>query len=62
MRYLRKLTFVLLILLVLVVVLPERPAGIKVLVIDPRSQNPEMIPSVVKELDDCASVLRYFKQ
>ncbi len=52
MRYLRKLTFVLLILLVLVVVLPERPAGIKVLVIDPISKNPEVIPSIVKVLDD----------
>ncbi len=51
MRYLRKLTFVLFILLVLAVILTERPAGINVLVIDPISKNPDMIPSVVKVLD-----------
>lgn len=52
MRHFRKLVFVFVILLVLAVVLIDRPAGIKVLVIDPISQDPEIIPSVVKVLDE----------
>ena len=52
MLHLRKLTFVLTILLVLAVVLPERPAVVMVLVIDPISETPELVPSVVKALDN----------
>ena len=52
MRRLRELTFVLFILLVLAVVLPERPSGVKVLVIDPISEDPELTPSIVKALDN----------
>ena len=52
MRCLRELTFVLFILLVLAVVLPERPAVVMVLVIDPTSEDPELVPSVVKALDN----------
>ncbi len=52
MRRFRELTFVLFILLVLVVVLPERPAVVMVLVIDPISEDPELVPSVVKALDN----------
>ncbi len=52
MRRFRELTFVLFILLVLVVVLPERPAVVMVLVTDPISEDPELVPSVVKALDN----------
>ena len=51
MRHLRKLTFILFSLLVLAVILTERPSGINILVIDPISKNPDVIPSVVKVLD-----------
>ena len=47
MQRLRKLTFVLTILLVLAVVLPERPAVVMVLVIDPISDDPELRARVI---------------
>jgi hypothetical protein len=52
MRHLRKLLIISFIILVLVVISRDRPAGVKVLVIDPISQDPEMIPSIVIVLDD----------
>lgn len=52
MSHLRKLVLVSFIFLVLAVVLPDRPTGIKVLVIDPISQDPAIFPSVVKVLDE----------
>jgi hypothetical protein len=52
MRHLRKLLIISFIILVLAVISRDRPAGVKVLVIDPISQDPEMIPSIVIVLDD----------
>jgi len=50
MCHLRTLVHVFFVFLVLVVVLPDRPAGIKVLLDDPISQDSSFIPSVVEVL------------
>ena len=52
MRHIRKLVAVSFIILVLAVALPDRPAGFRVLVIDPISQDPADIPPVVKVLSE----------
>lgn len=52
MRHLRKLVLVFFVFLVLEVVPPDRPVGIKVLVINLISQDPAFIPSVVEVLDE----------
>ncbi len=52
MRHLKKLILVSSFIIVLTVALFDRPAGIKVIVIDPISQDPAIIPSVVKVLDE----------
>ena len=52
MRHLRKLVLIFFVILVLAVIPPDRPAGIKVLVIDLISQDSAIIPSVVEVLDE----------
>lgn len=52
MRHIRKLVIVSFIILVIAVALPDRSAGFRVLVIDPISQDPGAIPSVVRVLDE----------
>jgi hypothetical protein len=51
MRHIWKLVAVSFIILVIAVALPDRPAGLRVLVIDPISKDPADIPSVVSFLD-----------
>ena len=52
MRHIRKLVAVSFIILVIAVALPDRPAGVRVLVIDPISKDPADIPSVVRVLGE----------